>query len=74
MLLINSLTCGPLCKWCPHTALVISVTEPIGYVRPGKGEARPSIDLCNKAVVVLNISIAVWPREICRRHICFFRR
>ena len=30
-----------------YTALAIPVTEAVGYVCPGKGEARPSIDLCN---------------------------
>lgn len=33
-----------------YTALGIPVTEPVGLVRPGKGEERPSPDLCNKAV------------------------
>jgi hypothetical protein len=33
------------------TALGIPVTEPVGSVRMGKGEERPSHDLCNKAQV-----------------------
>ena len=33
-----------------YTALGIPVTEPVGYVRMGKGEERPSTDLCNKAL------------------------
>jgi len=32
-----------------YTALGIPVTEPVGLVRMGKGEERPSPDLCNKA-------------------------
>ena len=32
-----------------YTALGIPVTEPVGCVRPGKGEPRRSADLCNRA-------------------------
>lgn len=32
-----------------YTALGISVTEPVGYVRLGKGEEHTSPHLCNKA-------------------------
>ena len=32
-----------------YTALGIPVTEAVGYVCPGKGEPRPSADLCNRA-------------------------
>jgi hypothetical protein len=33
-----------------YTALGIPVTEPIGQVRTGKGQERPSFDLCNEAL------------------------
>jgi len=32
-----------------YTALGTPITEPVGYVRLGKGQARPATDLWNKA-------------------------
>lgn len=32
-----------------YTAITIPVTEAVGLLRPGKGETRPSPDLCNRA-------------------------